>query len=341
MNDALAYIVSEEAFPLHSLAREDEEEQEEEAEEKSCSCAKSVRASDLWTKADTGDLVDDDLLEGWAAGVSKVMREQAREIAAAIRREPVPTRQTVDAAMKLLRESKWNAELVQAMQPYMSRALRFGAELGKSTVMQIAKSRVVAEIGWTSDELKEYVERASVRLSSDIAGGVNDTTEVRLRDLIGDGIEKGEDSRQLATRIEDWIDESDEDDETIRNRARTIARTEAARASSTAEQDAWRSTGIVKGKTWLLAPDPCPFCEAAAEEFGTQAVDLDEPFYRKGDVLTAGDKSITLDYSDVNGPPLHPNCRCATQPELVDDYQDIAEEAVRRIRGEKPRKIEA
>ena len=35
---------------------------------------------------------------------------------------------------------------------------------------------------------------------------------------------------------------------------------------------------------------------------------------------------MTLDYSDVDGPPLHPNCRCSLQPRLVDDYEAIRRE---------------
>jgi len=45
---------------------------------------------------------------------------------------------------------------------------------------------------------------------------------------------------------------------------------------------------------------------------------LDENFFNKGDKIEEIDietgektgKSIIIDYDDVNGPPLHPQCRC-------------------------------
>ena len=68
---------------------------------------------------------------------------------------------------------------------------------------------------------------------------------------------------ELATRVQDWA-ASQKDEDSSWSRARTVARTEAMRAARTAEVEAWTSTGMVTGKTWLLAPDPCEFCEAAA-----------------------------------------------------------------------------
>ena len=30
-----------------------------------------------------------------------------------------------------------------------------------------------------------------------------------------------------------------------------------------------------------------------------------------------------MDYEDIEGPPLHPNCRCSLQPRLISDYEEI------------------
>ena len=35
---------------------------------------------------------------------------------------------------------------------------------------------------------------------------------------------------------------------------------------------------------------------------------------------------MMLDYEAIDGPPLHPNCRCSMQPTLSADYADIAAE---------------
>jgi hypothetical protein len=44
---------------------------------------------------------------------------------------------------------------------------------------------------------------------------------------------------------------------------------------------------------------------------------------------------MKLDYEEISAPPLHPNCRCAMQPTLVDGYEDIAAEAERRAAARK------
>ena len=41
-----------------------------------------------------------------------------------------------------------------------------------------------------------------------------------------------------------------------------------------------------------------------------------------------------MDYEDIDGPPLHPNCRCSMQPKLDDEYEDILKEAEAQLAKE-------
>jgi len=94
-------------------------------------------------------------------------------------------------------------------------------------------------------------------------------------------------------------------------RAERIARTESAQAHMEGAQQAWKDSGVVKGKTWLLGGSACEFCRAAAAEFNDKVVALDDAFYEQGYVLTGADGgTMKLDYKTTTGPPLHPNCRC-------------------------------
>jgi phage portal protein BeeE len=95
----------------------------------------------------------------------------------------------------------------------------------------------------------------------------------------------------------------------IANRADMIARTELARAQVAGTQAAWRQSGVVIAKRWVLSPDPCEFCKALANQFN--AISLDSMFAPQGAVVrgTAGGL-LKLDYEAISGPPLHPNCRC-------------------------------
>jgi len=305
-------------------------------------CAKSstVSHASLWetdareilTKASTGKLVDDEALERFLKGVDKVLEAQVRALVDAIKRGD-GSLESVDRTIGLLDGVRWHRELVDALAPYLRDSLQRGAEIGFRNLSKIATSEAVTELGWTSKEIEAYAERASVRLASRAADAVNGYTSVRVREILGDGIQSGENAAQLARRVQDWARGENDEVRATRARATMIARTEAARAAATAEVDAWKSTGLVQGKRWELAPDPCEFCEAVSKRFGKNGVGIDDAFYAKGDTLEGADGgAMRLDYEQIQAPPLHPHCRCALIPTLVDDYEDIAAEAERRAR---------
>jgi HK97 family phage portal protein len=314
-----------------------------------CNCkrhAKNTSARELWLDthdefaghpmltlkaSPTGELVDDEALRKLADEVDGVFSAQVEAVVAAIRKEGAPTAATIDRVLEVISQREWSVSLRQAFGPYLEESLRHGAELGMATLSKLTGDVSVARLGWTSAELDEYVSRTSTVLSTRATTGLNTTRTEAVADLLGRGLQDGDTVDELAQRVQDWArPQGDERAQTWR--AVRVARTEAAYAASTAEQDAWRSTGLVKGKTWLLAPDPCEFCEAAAKAFGQRSVALDDPFYPKGSVIVGADGgTYKADYERIDGPPLHPNCRCATQPVLNPEYEDIAREAERRI----------
>lgn len=340
-------------------------ERERKAARKSCGCCskngggdppanpaerKSVSQKALWsavyTKASERDAERefDDITEKEDAigrAVSKVLEKQVAEVIATIRKEGRPTAQTVARVEKLLRESRWNAELVNALRPYLSDAIQQGVVLGLDTVGKaVAASgaggsdpndpfgRIIDDpFNVARDDLRAYAQSESVRLARTAASGVNRYTSVRVGEILGDGIADGETIDQLADRVQNWAGEKGDAERSTRLRAVTIARTEAQRATRTAELEAWKSTGIVEGKTWLLAPDPCEFCEAASKAFEKDAVGLDQPFYQKGETLTGADGGeLALDYEAIDSPPLHPNCRCSMIPKLAGEYGEIQQQ---------------
>lgn len=325
-------------------------ERERNAARKSCGCCskngggdppakpseakKSVSQKALWsalyTKASERDAEREfeDITEKEQAigrAVSKVLEKQVAEVIATIRKEGRPTAQTVARVEKLLRESRWNAELVNALRPYLGDALEQGVALGLDTVGKMVTG--APDFTPQRDDLRAYAQSESVRLARTAAQGVNRYTSVRVGEILGDGIADGETIDQLADRVQNWAGEKGDAERSTRLRAVTIARTEAQRATRKAELEAWKSTGIVEGKTWLLAPDPCEFCEAASKAFEKNAVGLDEPFYTKGETLTGADGgAMALDYEAIDSPPLHPNCRCSMVPKLAGEYEAISRE---------------
>ena len=258
-----------------------------------------------------------------AAKVSRVFDKQTEAVLAALRKAERPTQDLIAQAERLLRSRSYQSELVDALAPYLREAIATGVNIGIDTVSKVATS---VDFAVERADLERYAETESIRLARRTASGVTETQAVRFKEVLGNGVAEGETVDELATRVQDWA-ASQKDEDGSWSRARTVARTEAMRAARTAEVEAWTSTGMVTGKTWLLAPDPCEFCEAASKSFGEKAIGLGDSFYTKGEVLTGADgNEMVLDYENVDGPPLHPNCRCSVQPQFDAEIEQILAE---------------
>jgi hypothetical protein len=171
-----------------------------------------------------------------------------------------------------------------------------------------AKQSSIVIPDWIEDpDVLDALEREMFKF----AQGIDQTTADALRGELMDGMENGETISQLANRISDISDEWVEG-----WRSEMIARTETARAFTEGHIEAWKSTGVVSRKVWVAAGDACPFCQ----EMDGTVVDLEDSFFDQGDEQTAEWRGQEIamghDYSDVNGPPLHPNCRCVLVAEL-------------------------
>jgi HK97 family phage portal protein len=320
-----------------SWARRKVEEFDRAHEKKSCGCgcksARRISQKAMWesgvsdgihTKSAESESRKINKNEEEAAkAVSAVFDKQVSEILALLKAAERPSQELITRAERVLRARGYQREIVAALSPYLREAITTGATIGIDTVAKLATE---VDFQLERDDLARYADTESVRLARQTASGVTETTAVRVRDILGDGLEKGENVDKLAERVQTWADSQKDQDGTW-SRATTVARTEAQRAARVAEVEAWKSTGLVRGKTWLLAPDPCEFCEAVAKVYETNAIGLDEAFFTKGSVLTGADGgSMVLDYEDIKGAPLHPNCRCSMQPLLDDDLESIYQE---------------
>jgi len=310
------------------------------AEKKSCGCGcasrKTVKQSEFvgkhstdfgaWLKVKSAEKEAEKIGKAEAeaaAKVSRVFDAQTEAVLAALRKAERPTQDLISQADRLLRSRSYQRELVDALAPYLREAIATGVNIGIDTVSKVATS---VDFAVERADLERYAETESIRLARRTASGVTETQAVRFKEVLGNGVAEGETVDELATRVQDWA-ASQKDEDGSWSRARTVARTEAMRAARTAEVEAWTSTGMVTGKTWLLAPDPCEFCEAASKSFGEKAIGLGDAFYTKGEVLTGADgNEMVLDYENVDGPPLHPNCRCSMQPQFDAEIEQILAE---------------
>ena len=150
--------------------------------------------------------------------------------------------------------------------------------------------------------MRDYFENRTLRISQD----VNDETEKQLRASLSQGVQNNEPPEELRARIESVMGSAG----TVR--ADRIARSEVARAQGYANIQAWSQSGVVEAKEWFTAEDEhvCPFCS----QLDGKTVGLDENFFSKGDIYTAGGQTMKLSYDDIPSAPLHANCRCVLLP---------------------------
>lgn len=152
------------------------------------------------------------------------------------------------------------------------------------------------------NEARKYLNQKPTK----IAKTITDTAYERVRNSLADGIKEGESVEELKKRILEQYTSLEV------YQAETIARTEVSRATNFATIDAFKQSGVVEGKEWIVTPDDrlCEFCAAMEETYNAQAK-LDEDYFKKGDeVVGINGGVLSIGYDDIEGPPLHPNCRC-------------------------------
>lgn len=259
--------------------------------------------------------------------VRAVLRQQCKDIGAALAQLPDEkvfrvvdmkglkvkvAQSTLEELIRVALGPGANAELAKAFMPSVRGAMGAGARYGLERVNADADAFDV-----TNPKVAESLNTYTL----DLAGKINDDTVSMVARNIQSGLSAGQSVREIAASYSDGLP----DDLRINPQARSvvIARTETARAYVTGQEEGWKASGVVSGKQWLLAPNPCPFCLATAEKFNAEnkAVPLGKPFYKKGetiDTVNANGKpvSMKLDYSNVEGAPLHTSCRCDITPVL-------------------------
>jgi SPP1 gp7 family putative phage head morphogenesis protein len=166
-------------------------------------------------------------------------------------------------------------------------------------------------------EVAKYIENRSYKFAKDI----NKTTASMIQDIMETSMEDGLSAKEISKLVqevfegcEDW-------------RAKVIARTETIRASNEGAVEGYKQSGVVSEKEWLCTQDDrtCDWCLSMNGE----RVSIDKNFFDKGDEMELAGEVIVLDYDDVGGPPLHPQCRCALIP--VIDMSLFSEEELELI----------
>lgn len=206
---------------------------------------------------------------------------------------------TKDAGQSLFDEPAYDALMVQELSPVL---LDLTQQQGALALVFAGDTenefRVTAPI---ASFVRQNIERA--------AKNFNDETSERLIATLTQGISDGESLQKLKNRVNTVYDDLSG------YRGERLSRTETLKSSNNATVWAYRQTGYVKAKQWVVNPGSCPQCD----EFEGKVIPLDDAFLGVGESYTYTDENgqeqtITNTYDTVAEPPLHPNCRCTIIP---------------------------
>ncbi len=180
-------------------------------------------------------------------------------------------------------------------------------EMFKSEAQEVLFNMgLVGEYVLTSRAEKQITKFTNKLGSSYSKKMVND-----IKEVIRAGLKEGESIKQIAKRLDDTVFEA-----ANRVSASRIAQTEVYRFSNLGLREGYEEIGIVATLRWYTAEDEkvCPWCGP----LNGKTVDISEPFFGKGDKVIGQDGSVlSLDYAEVLGGPLHPNCRCYVRPDKI------------------------
>lgn len=173
---------------------------------------------------------------------------------------------------------------------------KYGAEALETLIPDVTFSDSTARIS-------RFLKEEGLKFAKEI----NKTTKVAIAENLRRGVEAGEGITKLKNRVRAVFSEASN------VRAERIARTEVSRASNMGTIEGWQQSGLVKKKEWLTALDErvCPYC---APMHG-KTITLGRRFFDQGSTFKGNAKRpIKFGYSDIQGPPLHVNCRCTLIP---------------------------
>jgi len=211
------------------------------------------------------------------------------------------------SAQYLWDSAEWDLVLAETARAYVETSMRNGARILGQQI----------DIAIDFDVRNPKVAESLSKYTGLMANRVNETVREGIREAIQIGLRNGETGRQVRDRVLEAFGCTRDEvgkvqaAEGLKYRAEMIARTETARAESSGYREQAKDAGVTE-IVWICAGDPCDWCA----ELDGRVVAIDKPFFGKGETFTiehedGSEHAMHLNYADVDGPPLHPWCRCS------------------------------
>ena len=174
----------------------------------------------------------------------------------------------------------WSA-LTPDVTPHIESILQ---DSGAQALVQIDAS-TETNVNLVNEKAVAYAkERAAVLVTN-----ISESTRGMLRTDVATAMQEGWSNDKLSATLEDNYAFSSA-------RSDMIARTETAYADVQGNLDAYKVSGVVESKEWITGAGCCDLCD----ELDGETIPLDDTF--------------ATEDGAIQGPPLHPSCRCDLLP---------------------------
>ncbi len=224
--------------------------------------------------------------------IDKYLKQQEKEILEHLRPTTLKTKAYDDILFDTDLETK---RFVQSVYPIL---IELAKEQGPVALLLAGADEL------TFDITKRIVDNVKDRLAR---AGVNFNRETRkeLEKILTQAALDNETLAGTTKKLKGYYSESEA------YRAERLARTETLHASTEATLEAYKQTGYVLRKEWFANPGACQFCEA----MHGKVLGIETHYFNPGMSVTGTKGGIfNIDYDNVQGPPLHPNCTCTVIP---------------------------
>lgn len=198
----------------------------------------------------------------------------------------------------LVDKDKWKQESINKLDPILTQVL---IQAGNQANRLISVDQPYIPKSIKTIDTKAFIKEQILKFM----GSAIDTDVDLMTEIISDGLVAEASVSQIRQAIIDKFGDY------TQSQATKITRTEVIKASNLGSQDAWEQSGIVEAKQWLATEDDRT--DAECSELDGKIVGLEDNYFNQGDKFMG----LSLDYEDIEYPPLHPNCRCVILPVLV------------------------
>jgi len=174
------------------------------------------------------------------------------------------------------------------------------------TVIKAVGSEFGPALGIDFDITNPWTQKFLDQYSMKFAEELGKTNLEKIKGIIKtadlEGLDVPTIAKNLKGEFADWSEA----------RAMRVARTEIIRSTNSGARASYWQAGAKK-LVWITQFDDrtCEWCH----ELDGKEVGIEEDFFKLGEDFTVGsgetEKTMKLDYEDVENPPLHPNCRCS------------------------------